>query len=414
MKSYQNSHNYLKLFWVFLLMWCALIAWALIFEVNKTVTVRGSMQPFGNSFAVESAREGKIIGVDVNLGDRVRAGDVVIRLDTEVDRLNLAALQGQIRVSELKYERFDALVRGASEFPDKLSAYGSQWLVEKNNFETSIAALKSETDIIEKEIKISEARIANTTETIKAAVGQRDLLERQKKLILSLYEKGFEGELSVLEISVKFENFAEQIRSLESAIQEEKLKIETFKKRLDSINANFRNKAQQGLYEASVEVAQLKERVVAVRAKIDQSNLEAPVDGRVSKFMKNNLGQFVKAGEAVAAIVPDDIPLMLYVRIPTEHISNIELLQQAKITLDNMDTRNIGKLDGRLIQIDGDTTVLENGGSYFSGVVELMDVPPKYYIPGVEGTAALMLGKQSVMEYFLEPVIKTVTNSMSE
>jgi len=414
MKSYQNSHNYIKLFWTFLLMWVGLLTWAFLFEVNKSVTVRGSMQPFGNSFAVESSRDGKIVGVEALLGERVREGQIIIKLDTEVDLLNREALQKQIILAQLKHERFKALVEGEEQLPQTLATHSSQWLVENNNLKAALDALNSEIAIVDKEIQISRARISNIEATIKAALGQQELLERQQKLILSLYEKGFEGELSVLEIAVKLESFDEQIRSLRNGIREESLKIETFNKRLESIRANFRNQAQKGLYDASVEVAQLRERALAVQAKIDKSSLAAPVDGRVSKFVKNNLGQFVKTGETVAAIVPDAVPLMLYVRIPVEHISNVELQQDAKVTLDNMDSRNTNKLMGKLIQVDGDATVLENGGSFFSGVIEVKDVPDKYSIPGVDGTASLLVGKQSVISYFLEPVMATLQNSMSE
>jgi HlyD family secretion protein len=414
MKSYRNSHNYVRLFWLFFITWICLFTWAFFFEIDKSVTVRGSLQPYGKSFDVESSRDGKIIGIDVELGERVSLGQTIIRLDTDLDRLNLVALQKQILLGKLKYQRFQALVDGKTDFPENLKENLVQWTMEKNNFDTTRAAFISEANITEKEIEVSNARIINTQETIQSAMGQRALLEKQKILISSLYEKGFEGELSVLEISVKFESFEEQVRSLERSIEEEKMRIQTFNKRLESLYANFKNKAQQGLYEAGVERSELHEKAEALIKKLEKSDLNAPVNGRVSKFMRNNIGLYVSAGESVAAIVPDGVPLMLYIRVPLEHISSVIIGQPVKIALDNMDTRTSAKLTGRLIQLNGDSTSLESGERFFEGIVEPFDVPKRYSVPGVDGTASLLTGKQSVMKFFLEPVLETLEKSFGE
>ena len=414
MKSYLNSHNYVRLFWLFLITWVCLFAWAFFFGVDKSVTVRGTLQPYGKSFDVESSRDGKIIGIDVELGERVSLGQTIIRLDTDLDHLNLVSLQKQIILGKLKYQRFQALVDGSFHFPKALEKNMPQWTMEKNNFDAARDAFLSEAKIIEKEIQVSNARITNIGETIQSAIGQRALLEKQKTLISSLYEKGFEGELSVLEISVKLESFEEQVRSLERSIEEETMKIQTFKKRLESLYANFKNKAQRGLYEAGVELSELHEKAEATIKKIEKSDLNSPVNGRVSKFMKSNLGLYVNAGESVAVIVPDAVPLMLYIRVPIEHISNVIIGQPVKISLDNVDTRTSAKINGRLIQLNGDATALESGERFFEGIVEPLDLSQRYSVPGVDGTASLLTGKQSVVKFFMEPVLDTLQNSFGE
>lgn len=414
MKSYQNSNNYVRLFWVFLLTWFILFVWAFFFKIDKFVTVRGTLQPYGKSFNVESSRDGKIIGIDVELGERVSIGQTIIRLDTDLDQLNLSSIQKQIILGELKYQRFQALVDGKTDFPANLKENLVQWTMEKNNFDTTRAAFISEASITEKEIQASEARITNIEETIQSARGQRALLEKQKALIFNLYQKGFEGELSLLEVSVKLESFEEQIRSLERAIDEEAMNIQALNKRLESLHANFKKNVQRGLYDTGVELSKLRESAEATIKKIDKSSLNSPVNGRVSKFMKNNLGLYVSTGESVAAVVPDNVPLMLYIRVPIEHISDVIIGQPVKIALDNVDTRNSTKVNGRLIQLNGDATALEDGERFFEGIVQLLDLSERYSVPGVDGTASLLTGKQSVVGFFMEPVLDTLQNSFGE
>ena len=414
MKYYLNSRNYVRLFWLSLITWLCLFAWAFFFEIDKSVTVRGVLQPYGKSFDVESGRDGKIIGIDVRLGDRVSIGQTIIQLDTDLDQLNLVSLKKKIILEKLKYQRFQSLVNSEVQFPTIMEENIIQWTMEKNNFDAAREAFISEAKIIEKEIQASAARIVNINETIQSAMGQRTLLEKQKTLVNRLYEKGFEGELSLLEVSVKLESFEEQVRSLERSTEEEMMKIQTFNKRLDSLNANFKNKAQRGLYEAGVVLSELHEKAETTIKKIEKSDLNSPVNGRVSKFIKNNLGLYVNTGESVATIVPDGVPLMLYIKVPVEHISSVKIGQPVKIALDNVDTRTSAKATGRLIQLNGDTTTLENGERFFEGVVEPLDVPERYSVPGVDGTVSLLTGKQSVIKFFLEPVLDTLQSSFGE
>lgn len=414
MKSYRNSRNILFVFWTFVLMFCALIIWSVVFEINKSVLVNGVMQPFGKTFPVESARDGKIVSINAKLGDFVPAGTLVLTLDTELDKLKLQALLGQLEVAELQKLRFRSLAERIDDFP--MAAHLDQflWEAEKTIFDAAQKSHDSELRILNKEIEAIAFRIESAQLKIASTIGQRALLSKQYELTKSLFEKGFEGELAYLEVALQLESFDEQMRVLEGNIIEEKLKLESLQAKLDSADINFIKIAGQGLYEANLEINQLKEQIASVKARIEQSGLVAPVDGLISRFVIGSLGQYVKSGEAVAEIVPQNVPLMLYVRIPPEHISKVVTGHKAIIALDNMDTRNSVKLMGELVEIDGNATVEENGSRFFEAVLKVYDVPTRYAIPGVQGSASLSLGTQTVASYFLEPILKTLEVSLSE
>lgn len=414
MKSYQNSRNILFVFWMFIIMFFSLIVWSVVFEINKSVVVNGVMQPFGKTFPVESSRDGKIVSIKARLGDLVVAGTEVLALDTELDKLNLGSLIGQLAVAELKKLRFDSLAKKVAEFPKVDHLDQVLWQTEKDNFDAIRRSHFSDLQILYNEIEAINFRIESTRLKIAATAGQKELLVKQYDLTKSLFEKGFEGELAYLEVALQLESFDEQMRVLESSIIEENLRLQALQSKLENTDINFMKTLRQGLYESNLEIKQVKEKVGSLNARIDQSSLVAPVDGMISRFVIGSLGQFVKSGETVAEIVPKSVPLMLYVRIPPEHISSVAIGQQALVTLNNMDTRNTAKLMGELIEIDGNATVDDKGGRFFEAVLKVRDIPERYAIPGVQGSASLSLGTQTVASYFLEPILKTLEVSLIE
>jgi HlyD family type I secretion membrane fusion protein len=395
-------------------MFGALIIWSVLFEINKSVLANGVMQPFGKTFPVESGRDGKIISLNAKLGDFVTAGTVVLVLDTELDKLKLDSLFGQLEVAELKKLRFQSLAANIEDFPGVANVDQDLWETEKNNFDAVRESHLSEIQMLNNEIEAINFRIESAGLKVPATVGQRELLMKQYELTKSLFEKGFEGEIAYLEVALQLESFDEQIRILESNIIEENLVLQSLQAKLENTNLNFIKMARQGLYESNLEIKQVNEQIATLKVRIDQSALMAPVDGLISRFVIGSLGQYVNSGETVAEIVPQNVPLMLYARIPPEHISRVMTGQKALVTLDNMDTRNNSKLMGEIIEIDGNATVEEKGARYFEAVLKVHDVPKRYAIPGVQGSASLSLGTQTVASYFLEPILKTLEFSLGE
>ena len=395
-------------------MWSILIIWACIFEVDKSILVNGVVRPFGNSFSVESARDGKIVSVDIEIGMHVQRDDELMQLDAEMDALTLNALREDLAVAQMRYLRSDLLANGVAEFPMVIGADSELWVNEERNFSAARQSLRDEIGLLQSELALLLARIEASKETIDAAAGRRQLLQQQLDLVQALFDQGFEGELALLDARLKYEDFEEQMRDLYRGIFEDELQIETLNRRIANANNDFYRMHHQGVYEAAVEINRIEQSIASIGARIENSVIVAPIDGRISRIIFNNVGRFVSAGEAMAEVVPFDVPLMLYVRIPPEHISNILVGQQAYVVLSNMDARDSEKKMGSVISIDGSATVDDQGMRFFEAVVEVAGIPEKFLIPGVQGTASLLLGTQTVASYFLEPILDTLADSFSE
>ena len=79
--------------------------------------------------------------------------------------------------------------------------------------------------------------------------------------------------------------------------------------------------------------------------------------------------------------------------------------QTAKVMLSNMDARVDPPLSAFVANVEANSRTEENGERFFFAEIEFDDLAPKNLLrPGVDGTAGILLGKRSVVEYVLDPI----------
>ncbi len=120
-------------------------------------------------------------------------------------------------------------------------------------------------------------------------------------------------------------------------------------------------------------------------------------------------------GTKLLEIIPDETPIVFYVEVPVASITDVNIGQPAKVTLSTMDTRRNPPLEARVMSIDPDATEEENGNRYYSAILKIEDKPEDVnLVPGVTGAASILLGKRTVLLYFLEPIWDAMQGALSE
>ena len=93
----------------------------------------------------------------------------------------------------------------------------------------------------------------------------------------------------------------------------------------------------------------------------------------------------------------------------------VSLGQETLITLSNMDTRKDQAILGRIASVEKNSRVDDNFGRYFQVEIAFVDpVSNGLVVPGVDGSASILLGKRSVLEYVLEPIFSSLHGALSE
>ena len=103
----------------------AAIVWACLSKVDIVVTSSGTMQPVGNISSLNTYTSGTVKSINVEEGAYVKAGDVLIELDTQSIDIDVEALSQQKEVLEAQKEIYTMIKNGEDVSTVDITKYGA-------------------------------------------------------------------------------------------------------------------------------------------------------------------------------------------------------------------------------------------------------------------------------------------------
>lgn len=143
--------------------------------------------------------------------------------------------------------------------------------------------------------------------------------------------------------------------------------------------------------------------------------ITSPIDGYISSIEVNLEGDMVYTSENVATIVPSDVPMQIECYVNNKDIAQIKLNDKVNIKLDAYPYSEYGTVNGRLIYISPDASVIEGIGSVYEVTAEIEnDSESIRLISGMTGSIEIITDTRTVLSYFLEPILDGFENSFKE
>ena len=178
---------------------------------------------------------------------------------------------------------------------------------------------------------------------------------------------------------------------------------------------NFDRDVSAEISEVSRQIQFAKINLDTLQRRVEEFEVKSPADGIISKVFFNNVGEVVAQASTLGELIPEGRPLIFAAKLKPGDILEVTKGQETLITLNNMDTRTEPPLIGHVSNVEKNSRVDENFGRYFQ--VEINFTNPNrtnLIVPGVDGSASILLGKRSVIEYILEPIISSFRGALSE
>lgn len=268
----------------------AALAWLALAQTDEVVVAPGKLEPIGNVKTVQMPAGGVLDELLVKEGERVKKGQILMRLDNEatVDRQasireGIAAKQEQLQLKQLELNRY-------------LSLNDTEQQVLRRNL-------------------VLERQILNRLDSLKTS--------------------GAAAELQVLQQNNK-------VREVEGQLQ----KVEVDRYRQIAI-------LQQQIQQLNGELADLRSRLTELSVNIRYQDLRSPVDGLVFDLKPKGAGFVAQTSEPVMKIVPFS-DLQAKVEIASSDIGFVRVGKPVDISIDSFPATDFGVLAGRLKSIGSD------------------------------------------------------------
>jgi len=266
------------------------LGWLALAQTEEIIVAPGTLEPIGSVKEVQMPVGGIAEKILVKEGDRVKAGQLVMRLDTEASRQKQKSLRDSIR---LKTNQL-ALKQVELQRLQRLNRESISVLSKKMRFET-------------------------------------DILERLKKLSI----EGAAGELQYLQ--------------QRSTVQEIDGKLR--ETRLDGLRQE--TILVQDSQRLRSELAELEAQLTETDVTLRYQALRSPVDGVVFDLKPKSPGYAAQGTEAVMKIVPLNA-LEAKVEIASSNIGFVRTGMPVDISIDSFPASDFGVLHGKVRQVGSD------------------------------------------------------------
>jgi len=402
--------------------------WAATTELSGAVVASGVLVVDSNVKKVQHQTGGTISELRVRDGDRVQAGEVIVRLDETVTRANLAIVVKGLDELAARQARLEAERDGLDSlsFPAELLRRADDPDVERAmHGERKLFDFRSTARLGQK-AQLTE-RIAQLREEIQGLTGQATAKAREIELInielegvRDLWKKKLVpiSKVTVMERdAVKLDgdrnSFLAQAAQAKGKTTETELQI-------IQIDQDLRSEVSKELREIQGKSAEFVERKVAAEDQLKKVEIRAPLDGIVHQLAVHTVGGVVSPSEPLMFIVPAQDEITVEAKIPPQEIDQLRVGQHATLRFAAFNQRTTPEIGGLVTRISADTAQDQKSGLTYYVVrltmpaAEVARLGELKLIPGMPVEVFVQTGQRTVMSYLVKPLHDQITKAFRE
>ena len=403
--------------------------WSVASSIAGAVIASGQVEVDQHRQVVQHPDGGVVAQIDVHEGDRVAAGQVLIRLDGDLDRSERSIVEGQFfellaRRGRLEAERADApeirfhpeLLEAAQTRPDVAEQIDGQ----RRLFEARAQTLRKALEQVTKRRDQTQSQIDGIEAQRLATVQQQELIEKELIDQRSLLDKGLAQASRVLALQREAANLAGQIGALVAQKAQAEGKVTELDLEALRLASQRREDAETELRDIGYRELELAERRRALTEKIERLDLRAPVGGLVYAMTVTTPRAVIRPAEPVLYIVPQDRPLLVAAQISPINIDEVRVGQPVALRFPAFVSRTTPELFGQVTQISADALVDEASRmSYFRAEVmlnpgEAEKLGALQLLPGMPAEVYIRTGERSPLAYLTKPFTDYFTRAFRE
>jgi membrane fusion protein, type I secretion system len=393
--------------------------WAVKTNISGAIIASGRIEVDRNRQIVQHPDGGVVEDIQVDEGDAVEQGQVLIRLDSKFLNSQLLIAEGQL------YELMSRRGRLSAERDDMRELVFDEELLAAAAESTNVA------DLVEGQRRLFHARnesIARETEQLDKRRGQinnqidgigaqkksmsRQIQLIQKELIgqQTLLDKGLAQAATVLALQRAAANLDGTLGELIASEAEAEGKITEIDIEILKLGTGRREDAISRLRDLQYRELELAEQRRTLIEQLDRLDISAPVSGIVYGLQVHTPRSVIRPADPVLYLVPQDRPLVIAARVETIHIDKIFVGQMVTLRFSALDQRLTPELFGTVTQVSADAFEDENTRFSFYRVEiilndgEMDKLPDEtVLIPGMPVETFIRTDDRSPMSFLIKP-----------
>lgn len=418
--SQQQAKGSRILLWSSLLCVLVLLIWASLGYIDEVVRGQGKVVPSRQVQVVQSLDGGVVEEILVRPGQRVDAGQVLLRLDPTRSTASLGENKAETLALKAKAARLEALATGEPfKAPDDVLKQAPNVVeMERRVWESKTQELQTAVNIARDQFNQRQQELRETMANRDQAASSCSLTSEELRVTKPLLSSGAVSEVDLLRLQRDVARFCGEAKAAGAQIGRIQAAIQEAERKVQESELNARNLARVELSETRGKLSSLEQGQLALQDRVKLAEVRSPVRGTVNNLMANTVGGVVQPGKDILDIVPMDDTLLLEVQINPKDIGFLHFGQQAEVKFTAYDFAIYGGLAGKVEQIGANTITDEKGNSFYIVKVRTdrahVGDDSRPIIPGMQAEVHILTGQRTLMQYLLKPILRAKANAFTE
>lgn len=391
--------------------------WSVHTKIAGAIIASGQIEVENNRQVVQHAEGGVVEKILVRDGDRVSAGDLLIRLDDTLLRSERAVIELQLVELVARRARLEAERDGASDInPPKTvlsfvdPAATDQIEGQRTFFEARRDTFKREARQVEERVRQSQARIAGTQAQIAALRTQAELVDMELADGEALLVDGLvaTGKVNTLRreaarLDGDIGELMARVAEIRGQIAGDRLEwLRRINKRREDVISELRDIQFREL--------ELTEKLRVLTERMERLDIRAQVGGVVfgsSVFAEKAV---IQPAEDLMYIVPQDRSLVVSAQVEAIHIDQVHVGQSATLRLTAFNQRVTPEVAGEVVRVSADVFNDDfRGRPYYKIAVAprqsaLSELQDHTLLPGMPVETFLKTEDRTPLSYLTKPL----------
>ena len=348
-----------------------LFGWGTFATLSGAVIVAGHVEVETRDQVVEHIDGGTVGEILVRDGDRVEAGDVLVRLDDATLRSEEAVLQTEHAELVARRNRLE------TEFGNAEAIAWDPALAKLAESDATVrAVLDGQKRLFEarRTSRASQAaqlreRIGQLREQIVGLKAQQEATQRESGFIAqelqaqrSLAERGLTDLPKLLALERQAARLDGQAGDIAARIAETKGRIAETEMQILHIDTQRIEEAEGQARDVQARENQVREQLAGVRSRLGRLEVCAPVTGEVVGMQVSTLHEVVRPGEPILGLVPADAKLVVLAWLEPIYVDQVRTGQEAVLRFSAFPSRTTPRFTGRVVRVSGDVARDERTG----------------------------------------------------
>ncbi|MCP1445046.1 hemolysin D [Pseudomonas sp. GGS8] len=403
------------------------LLWACVGEIEVVATARGKVVASGKSKTIQPSEVAVVKAIRVYDGQWVKAGDVLVELDTSATSADVNRFKSDLLAAEVDSARATALLEAiqSGKEPGSLATYllqadppqvtaAQRWLQGQYlELRSSLDQVDAEVEQRTAEIQSAKAMVASLQQTLpitrRLAQDYRELLDQQYVPRHAYLEK----QQALLD--QERDMAVQQARVIELNASRKEAE-----RRRQGILAQTRREMLDLQQQSEQKAAALAQELKKAEQRDHLMSLTAPVDGTVQQLAIHTVGGVVTAAQPLMVVVPNDQPMEVEAMLENKDVGFVRQGQPATVKVETFTFTKFGTVEGEIVSVSNDAIEDEKRGLIYSSRIRLLQdsilvhgkkVPLS---PGMSVTVEVKTDRRKVIDYFLSPLQQYAGESLRE